>query len=295
LIIKIINIFTKLKFTNFWFFGMAMLIAGLAVSCSEEKDNGTLAAVKTNDVTNIKITTAKSGLTVTNIGTGKILAAGVCWATHANPTVEDFTQAVGKYTQEGIILKNDTSFQVAIAGLKGATDYYLCSYLVNEAGVAYGDIKPFRTKEPAHVLTPDMIETYTQETEEGPKENLVDGKLNTYWHSNWSTGDVPLPHHVQINFPAEVEIGGFSYWFRNPSGKTDRPTSFDFQTSTDGVTWVTKWTSAANLAYEPVDGEREMSLGANFKAKFFRIRILTTVGNRNWTHLAEISVYRVQY
>jgi hypothetical protein len=34
-----------------------------------------------------------------------------------------------------------------------------------------------------------------------------------------------------------------------------------------------------------------MEFGANYTSKYFRIRILHTVGNRDWTHLAEIKVF----
>src|SRR5690625_5585989 len=72
-----------------------------------------------------------------------------------------------------------------------------------------------------------MIETYTQESSEGPKANLVDGSTSTYWHSAWSSGVAPLPHWIQINFDQSEEIGGFNYTFRQPSGINDRPNHFD--------------------------------------------------------------------
>ena len=112
-------------------------------------------------------------------------------------------------------------------------------------------------------LTNDMIETFTQEGSEGPKENLVDGNTATYWHSAWSSDVAPLPHHIQINFDNPTEIGGLNYTFRQPSGITDRPNHFDIQTSPDGETWTTVWTSKPGLPVAPVDEMRTLVFDRN--------------------------------
>lgn len=143
-------------------------------------------------------------------------------------------------------------------------------------------------------LTNDMIETFTQEGSEGPKENLVDGNPATYWHSSWSSGVSPLPHHIQINFDNPTELGGLNYTFRQPSGITDRPNQFDIQTSSDGETWTTVWTSKPNLPVAPVDEMRTLIFDQNYSARYFRVRILATYGNRDWTHLSTLEVFRVK-
>lgn len=142
-------------------------------------------------------------------------------------------------------------------------------------------------------LTADMIETFTQESSEGPKESLVDGNTGTYWHSAWSSGVEPLPHWIQINFPEPTELGGLNYTFRQPSGITDRPNHFDIQTSNDGETWTTVWESASGLPVDPVDEKRTLVFDQNYTSQMFRIRILDTYGSRSWTHLSTIEVFRV--
>lgn len=143
-------------------------------------------------------------------------------------------------------------------------------------------------------LTADMIETFTQESSEGPKESLVDGDTSTYWHSSWSSGVEPLPHWIQINFDNPVEIGGFNYTFRQPSGINDRPNHFDFQTSEDGVVWNTVWESSPGLPVEPVDERQTLVFDQNYSVRFFRVRILDTYANSNWTHLSTIEVFTVK-
>ncbi len=142
-------------------------------------------------------------------------------------------------------------------------------------------------------LTNDMIETFTQESVEGPKENLVDGDTSTYWHSAWSSGVEPLPHWIQINFSEEQELGGFNYTFRQPSGIGDRPNHFDVQVSNDGDEWNTVWTSHSDLPVEPVDARQTLIFDQNYSASHFRIRIIDTYASNNWTHLSTIEVFRV--
>lgn len=137
-----------------------------------------------------------------------------------------------------------------------------------------------------------MIETFTQEATEGPKEGLVDGNTSTFWHSSWSADVHPLPHHIQINFNEPKSIGGIQYWHRSPSGVGGRPTSFDLQTSDDGELWTTVWESEKDL---PVDilppSANNLMLDKNYTSQHFRIRILTTQGNTTFTYLSGIKVY----
>lgn len=142
-------------------------------------------------------------------------------------------------------------------------------------------------------LTDDMIETYTQESSEGPKANLVDGSTSTYWHSAWSSGVAPLPHWIQINFDQSEEIGGFNYTFRQPSGINDRPNHFDVQVSEDGSVWNTVWESKAELPVEPVDQMQTLVFDQNYRSQYFRIRILDTFASGSWTHMSTLEVFKV--
>lgn len=142
-------------------------------------------------------------------------------------------------------------------------------------------------------LTADMIDAWTQETSEGPRENLVDGDTGTYWHSAWSSGVEPLPHWIQINFQEATTIGGMNYTFRQPSGITDRPDHWDIQVSEDGSNWSTVWTSKPDLPVEPVDAKQTLVFDQSYTSKFFRIRILDTYGSRDWTHLSTIEVFSI--
>lgn len=265
----------------------------LALSCDSD-DGNNLPKVITKEVSTIEDITSDCGGTIIDNGNSKIVAMGLCWTKEDNdPSVDNQYVAAGTYTINGIE-ETEWDFTATMIKLTPKTTYKVRAYAANENGVAYGETQTFTTKagKTFHKLTADMIETFTQEVEEGPKEGLVDDNYSTYWHSAWSDNVAPLPHYIQINFDAPTAIGGFQYWHRSPSGKGGRPNSFDVQTSDDGTTWATVWESEKNLPTDIMPPkENNLSLLKNYTAKHFRIRILSTPNNTTFTYLSEIKVY----
>ncbi|MGF7027656.1 discoidin domain-containing protein [Sphingobacterium sp. HSC-15S19] len=143
-------------------------------------------------------------------------------------------------------------------------------------------------------VTDNMVETYTQESSEGPKKNLFDGDKNTYWHTAWSANTAPLPHWIQLNFPQEEEIGAIKYFFRqNNSDEAGRPKQWGIEISSDGKHWTRVFTSKDNLPTSNVAEEQSLAFDKNYKSKFFRLMILKN-GGKSYTHLGEMNVYRMR-
>lgn len=141
-------------------------------------------------------------------------------------------------------------------------------------------------------VTADMLETFTQEVSEGPKENLVDGNPSTYWHSAWSSNTAPLPHWIQVNFEEPTEMGAITYWFRNPGSDSGRPTQWGLETSADGTTWERVWTSKENLSIADAAAAHPLAFDKNYTAKHFRVMILKN-GSGSFAHLGEIEFQKM--
>ncbi|MDP4228514.1 MAG: DUF4959 domain-containing protein, partial [Bacteroidota bacterium] len=153
---------------------------------------------------------------VTSItSTPRVGAAVVKWVLPADTNMR-YIQV--RYTKNGKVIKTNASVysdSCLITGLLNKYDYTfeVQSFNKNNVGGAIltvGPVKPIRrsidttyTYAPLP-LTDAMLSTYTQESTEGPKSNLVDGNISTYWHSAWSANTAPLPHWIQINFDSEV-------------------------------------------------------------------------------------------
>lgn len=89
----------------------------------------TLPTVVTATVTEITANSAKGGGEVTNDGGAQVTERGICWSTHANPTLSDNHVAAGEGTG---------AFTALMSGLEANTTYHVRAYAINEVGTAYG-------------------------------------------------------------------------------------------------------------------------------------------------------------
>lgn len=118
---------------------MVSILVGFT-SCQKEKitaaSPGALPKIETMENTVVSSVSAKSGCIVRTEGRGKLIVAGLCWANHAAPTLEDsfnkLTTSQGAYT-------------CTIGDLTAGTTYYTRAYATNELGTSYGQELSFTT------------------------------------------------------------------------------------------------------------------------------------------------------
>ncbi len=96
------------------------------------------ATVTTQDVTDVRATSATGNGTITDLGSPNPTAHGVCWNTSGTPTVTDNHTDEGAATAIG-------AFTSAMTGLSPDTTYYVRAYTTNTAGTAYGGDITFTT------------------------------------------------------------------------------------------------------------------------------------------------------
>ena len=71
---------------------------------------------------------------------------------------------------------------------------------------------------------------------EGEKEHLIDGQVDTFWHTNWQTTKEKYPHEVQVDLGENVAIATIVYTAR--SGMDNgRIRKYEFYVSADGKEW----------------------------------------------------------
>jgi hypothetical protein len=104
----------------------------------------TLPTVTTAAVSNITVTSADCGGTVTDDGSDAVTARGVCWGTGANPTI------AGSHTHDGT---GTGTFTSSITGLTACTTYYVRAYATNSQGTAYGAEVVFNSSPTIPTLT----------------------------------------------------------------------------------------------------------------------------------------------
>lgn len=116
----------------------------------------------------------------------------------------------------------------------------------------------------------------------------IDGDSATFWHTRWNA-DQKQPHSITVDIGRMNHIGGFTYLPRQDGLLNGVVDKYRFETSIDGVTWMTNIVSGsfANIQNNPT--LQEVSF-APADARYFRFVSLHAIWNSGWTSAAEISV-----
>lgn len=268
---------------------LLLFFAGLALAACKKEEN------QINAPSNVSNATVQP----------RVGGAVVKWTL---PKDSNFLYVEVRYMRKGQVFKTNVSKytdSILYTDLLNKLDYTFeiqpfnrnLDKIIGGSILTTGSVKPI--KRPVQItyskipVTNAMIDTYTQETSEGPKANLVDGNTTTYWHSAWSSGVQPLPHWVKITSPTDLSLSQIRYYFRNNTSVNGRPTQIALETSTDGNTWTREWTSAAGLITSGANTQEQvLNLDKPYTSKFFRIMFLATTGNTTYVTLGEMSFYK---
>jgi uncharacterized protein (TIGR02145 family) len=106
-------------------------------SCTEEDDAASLPKVTTAVVTEISFGSATLGGTIESNGGAGIIAKGISYATHPEPTIADDTTNQGQGSE---------AFVSKLQDLTPNNIYYARAYATNSAGTSYGEEFSFGTE-----------------------------------------------------------------------------------------------------------------------------------------------------
>lgn len=202
-------------------------------------------AVTTNNITDIKSTTAQCGgdVSLTSVDGLKVTARGVCWSTKPNPTINDNKTSDGSGTG---------SFTSNLINLNANTTYYVRAYATNEKGTSYGEEKSFTTlvNESMPVVTTNEITDITQTTATCGGTVTSDGGANvTARGVCWSTSQNPT-----ISNSHTTDGNGTGSFTSNITGLTANTTYYvrAYATNEKGTSYGEE-KSFETLNYEYVD------------------------------------------
>lgn len=116
---------------------------------------------------------------------------------------------------------------------------------------------------------------------------VLDGDNTTFWHTEYSPVNVPLPHNITINMQKLYYVNGLSYLPRQDGNANGNIGQHKIQLSTDGVTWGSPVAIGTYLD----DSTLKQTLFTTTPAQYVRLVALTEAGGRGpWTSAAEINV-----
>ncbi len=114
--------------------------------------------------------------------------------------------------------------------------------------------------------------------------NVIDGKLNTYWHTTINP-KAELPHILTITLPKTEAISGFRY-FPRTAGGAGICTKYEIQVSTDGV----NYTTAATGNWENDTFAKDAKFKENVAAKY--VKFIMLEANGGYGHAAEVRILK---
>ena len=134
-------------------------------------------------------------------------------------------------------------------------------------------------------VTADSAESVEENT---PAGNVLDGNVDTIWHSRWSSDPpAPLPHTLTVDLKSAVPIGGLSYLPRPADESNGRIGRYSIESSTNGTAWTSRVTSGTF----PDSAALQTVVFPSASARYVRLTALTEAGGRGpWSSAAEINI-----
>ena len=135
-------------------------------------------------------------------------------------------------------------------------------------------------------INTEVIFTSSEESGEGNAKHLVDGDINSIWHTMYSVTVAKYPHWVDFDAGDTKNIKGFVYLPRQ-DGPNGNIKDYEILVSQDGKNWgepIMKGT------FENNQKEKKVMLKTPVKARYFRFRALSSQNGADFASGAEFSI-----
>lgn len=121
-----------------------------------------------------------------------------------------------------------------------------------------------------------------------PGANAFDGNPNTFWHTEWRSGEVVPnpPHEIQIDTGISKAINGFTYLPRQDGISNGNIGQYEFYVSDSSTTWgtpVITGTLANTSTLKTVSFPTKTG-------RYIRLRALTDASGSNYMNIAELGI-----
>ncbi|ASW73546.1 hypothetical protein IQ37_10980 [Chryseobacterium piperi] len=129
------------------------------------------------------------------------------------------------------------------------------------------------------------ISTNSQEATDGVIGNILDNNFDTVWHTVWRTGEAPLPHQFIVDMASATSVNGFA--FANRSNLNGAMKDIEIFKSNDNISW----TSIGTFALIAQQNWQYVDLPQNESMRYVKVKVNSTNGGFQYTHLAEFGAY----
>ena len=140
---------------------------------------------------------------------------------------------------------------------------------------------------PRTALTVVAVDSEETVREDSKKGNVLDGKPDTYWHTEWSQRTPPLPHWIVLDLGTSHLVDGLSYLPRADS-RNGAIARYEIAVSETTTTWGTP---VASGTWAPSPGAEQIVRFPAVQGRFVRLQAVSEVGGKPWTSAAEVGLY----
>ena len=130
-----------------------------------------------------------------------------------------------------------------------------------------------------------VINASSEETGDGDAKHLVDGNLNSIWHTMYSVTVAKFPHWVDFDAAEVKKIKGFVYTPRQ-DGDNGNIKDYSLQVSLDNE----NWTEVAKGTFERSSKAQKVMLKEPMQARYLRFTGLSSQNGADFAGGAEFSV-----
>ena len=115
---------------------------------------------------------------------------------------------------------------------------------------------------------------------------VLDGNVNTFWHTEWVDADPIYPHELWVDLGNEYELSEFRYLSRQWGNFNGTVRDFELYITNDIDNWGAPFhTGTLNKTRE----EQTVLFSATAQGRYFRFLCLSEVNGNPWTSCAEIN------
>lgn len=118
--------------------------------------------------------------------------------------------------------------------------------------------------------------------------NVLDGDVNSIWHTQWSPTNAPMPHWIQLDMGSSRIVNGISILPRQDEYNNGNIGDHEIRVSNDATNWIT-------VAYGTYlnDKSTKRTFFTAKTARYIRIAVSSEAQSYSnpWTTMAELNVY----
>lgn len=204
--------------------------------------------------------------------------------------VSDDGKEFGQAVKKGTFARNKDKQAVLFAAKQcGFIKLVALSEINDQAFTSAAEIGVVQEGERVTVvpsLKVTQVDSEETSGEDGKGANAVDGKPETFWHTQWQDASPGCPHEIVIALDPSCRIKGFTYLPRQDDSDHGSIKEYEIYVSTDGKDFGQP---VATGTWENNKDKKTVTFDAR-SCGFIKVKAVSEVNAEAWTSAAEITV-----